>query len=88
MPKYKVSSPVNSYGPMIKALSDQNKAASAKGAALARPARRLMLDAATQFDALIGGCADFTYTAAQGRQSGLLARLLCPTSPRSGMGAA
>lgn len=62
MGKYKTSSPLNSYGPLIGGLSAQNKAASAKGAEVACPTRRLMLDAARQFDALLGGFPpDVTY---------------------------
>jgi hypothetical protein len=53
---YKLSSPANGYGPMIRAMSQQAKVVSGKPAGVACPTRNLILDAAKQLDRIL---ADF-----------------------------
>ena len=50
MKSYVISSPVNSYGPLIRALSAQTKVVKGKPAKIACPTRQLMMEAALQFD--------------------------------------
>jgi hypothetical protein len=59
---YKLSSPVNGYGPMIGALSRQSKPFTGKPTAIACPTRSLMLEAAKTFDRILGDLVpNYTY---------------------------